>query len=78
MGVSGKPFSHFVLQYPVRKMWSLFVCEKAAHENVSLTSVPTGAQALQNIMAICVHTRYGSRGQIAGEDSLRQQLGGMK
>lgn len=59
-------------------MWSLFVCEKAAHENISLTSVPGNAQALQNIMAACVHTRYESRGQTAGEDSLHRQLGGVK
>lgn len=43
-------------------MWRLFVCEKAAHENVSLTSVPGDAQALQILMAVCVHTRYESRG----------------
>lgn len=54
-GVSGKSFSGFVLWCPARKLGGPFVCEKAAHENVSLTSVPGCARALENMMATCVH-----------------------
>lgn len=60
------------------RLWGLFLCEKVAHENVSLTSVPGDAQALQNIMAVYTCARYESTGQVAGEDSLCQQLGGQK
>lgn len=57
------------------RLWGLFLCEKVAHENVSLTSVPGDAQALQNIMAVYTCARYKSTGQVAGEDRLSTARG---